>query len=182
MNIYIFLHPDPPILSGLKYAHSLTLQKQIHNKHIYVLLWQSNALTDCQGVLKWTSLSRSPVLATRCHQQGVPVHWGPMSGVEGFGVGGGSVQWCPLSGGEGTMYNEVQCIMGNCHMTLLCSHGQTDTTENITFPHFRWRAVRLRYPHLPDYRPQFHFQPQKRSTQYLIVQQFIDCTFLISLC
>ena len=34
----------------------------------------------------------------------------------------------------GSLYSEVQCIIGN---------GQTDTTENITFPQLRWCAVRL---------------------------------------
>ena len=40
--------------------------------------------------------------------------------------------------GEGALYSEVQCIMGNCHMGTpsvdRMTYYRTDTTENITFP------------------------------------------------
>ena len=37
------------------------------------------------------------------------------------------------------LYHEVQCIMGNGHIWSPC--GQTDTTENITFPQLHLQAV-----------------------------------------
>ena len=37
------------------------------------------------------------------------------------------------------LYNEVQFIMGNGHIGSPC--GQTDRTENITFPQLHWQAV-----------------------------------------
>ena len=43
--------------------------------------------------------------------------------------------------GLGVRYGEVQCIMDNGHMGPLPPCRQTDTTENITFPQLRWRAV-----------------------------------------
>ena len=41
-----------------------------------------------------------------------------------------------LEPGWESMYGEVQCIMGYGHMRPSC--GQTDTTENNTFPQLRW--------------------------------------------
>ena len=42
---------------------------------------------------------------------------------------------------RGYLYGEVQCIMGNGQIGTI-THGQTDTTENITLPHLRWWAVK----------------------------------------
>ena len=47
---------------------------------------------------------------------------------------------------QGHLYSEVQCIMGNGHETPLplpdrMTDLRPDTTENITFPQLRWRAV-----------------------------------------
>ena len=58
-----------------------------------------------EGVHKWTSLNRSPVLVTRCHYHG---GWG-----EGQGRGGGLYR---LGLGKGSLYGEVQCFTGNGQM------------------------------------------------------------------
>ena len=45
---------------------------------------------------------------------------------------------------RGSLYSEVQCIMGNGHMGPLpypVDRKMTDTTENITFPQLRWPVV-----------------------------------------
>ena len=43
---------------------------------------------------------------------------------------------------RGSLYGEVQCIMGNGHMWLLLwTERQTDRTENITFQQLHWWAV-----------------------------------------
>ena len=42
---------------------------------------------------------------------------------------------------RGRLYSEVQCIMGNGHIGPPC--GQTQTTENITFPRLRWQMVTI---------------------------------------
>ena len=44
----------------------------------------------------------------------------------------------------GSLFGEVQCIMGNGRITPppSCTEWLTDTTENITFPEFRWRVVK----------------------------------------
>ena len=75
----------------------------------------------------------SPVMATRCHLQGwgIPVQWDPISG---DGVGPGTLcsevpcQWgggrIGMGWGGGSLYDEVQCIMGNSHMRPHC--GQND--------------------------------------------------------
>ena len=39
----------------------------------------------------------------------------------------------------GPLYGKVQCNMANDHIGTRCK--KTDTTENITFPQLRWRAV-----------------------------------------
>ena len=76
------------------------------------------------AVLKWTSLSRSPVLTIRCHYQGVRA--------------GGSQVWCPWGAGAGGhLYSEVQGIMGNGHMGTPWTERQE--WESITFPQVRWQ-------------------------------------------
>ena len=42
----------------------------------------------------------------------------------------------------GSLYGEVQCVMCNGHMGPPVNR-QTHTTENITFPQFRWRTVKM---------------------------------------
>ena len=44
------------------------------------------------------------------------------------------------------MYAKVQCIVASGHMGIPLPHprGETDTTENFTFPKLRWRAVKNR--------------------------------------
>ena len=68
-------------------------------------------------VLKWTSLNRCPVIATKCHYQGTGVS---------------PVQWGPMSRRGGSLYSGVQCIIGNGH-----KEWRTDTYENITFSQLR---------------------------------------------
>ena len=49
---------------------------------------------------------------------------------------------CQPYGGRGSLYGgDVQCIMGNYHIGSPSVNRQTHTTENITFPQLRWRAV-----------------------------------------
>ena len=57
-------------------------------------------------------------------------HWMSTAGVVSTQLPcpGGTQAPCP---GEGGLYSEVQCIMGNGHMGSPC--GQTDARENITF-------------------------------------------------
>ena len=48
-----------------------------------------------------------------------------------------------MSGGRaevGSLYNEIQCIMGNGHMRTP-PVVDTGATENITFLQLRWRVV-----------------------------------------
>ena len=79
-------------------------------------------------------LSRSPVMATRCHQQGG--QGVAMSDVCSWGQG------CWELGRGRQLYTEVQCIMGNGHMgPSAWTEWQTDTCENITFPQLHWRVV-----------------------------------------
>ena len=44
-----------------------------------------------------------------------------------------------LVGGLGSLYDEIQGIMGNDHMDLPANR-QTNMTANITFLQLRWRA------------------------------------------
>ena len=61
---------------------------------------------------------------------GVPVLWGPMSGGGELVPGhAGSVQWDPMHHGQWSHGTPV--------------NRQTDTTESITFPQVRWRAVKI---------------------------------------
>ena len=67
------------------------------------------------------TFNRTLALTTRCHWQGSE---------------------CPMSFGrdkDGTLYSEVQCIMGNGHMDA--SYRQTDTYENTTFTQLHWWMV-----------------------------------------
>ena len=44
----------------------------------------------------------------------------------------------------GSLYGEVQCLMGKwSHGTSQWIEWRTDTSENITFPHLRWRVVTM---------------------------------------
>ena len=65
------------------------------------------------------------------------------------------------------MYREFQCIMvnGNMGTPALFPCEQTDTTENITFPQLRWRAI-----------------VNERLSQYRNVAETIldDCSSLIT--
>ena len=64
------------------------------------------------------------------HQMSLAVGLGP-GGPRGTG-----------EAGAGRLYSEVQCIMGNGYMgTLPSVDRQTHTSENITFPQLRWRAL-----------------------------------------
>ena len=45
--------------------------------------------------------------------------------------------------GRGSLYGEMQFIMGIGHTPPPFPCGQTDTTENITFPLLRWRALKM---------------------------------------
>ena len=67
----------------------------------------------------------------------------PSSHVLGAGpVEGGPQVSCVVPGQWGSVYSEVQCIMGNGHMgTPPWTHTHKHTCENITFPQLRWRAV-----------------------------------------
>ena len=97
------------------------------------LVWESASEQVWKGSQSWLPDVTS---------WGVPAHWGPMSL-----WGGVPSEWGPMSrlGGTGgragwALYSEVWCIMGNGHMGS--PRGQTDTTENITFPQLRLRAVK----------------------------------------
>ena len=47
----------------------------------------------------------------------------------------------PGGEGEGALYSEFQCIMGNSHIgTPPPVDRQRHTSENITFPQLHWRA------------------------------------------
>ena len=64
---------------------------------------------------------------------------GPMSYVQGWGAGAGGAM---SDAGLGrALYSKVQWIIGNGHMGTPCE--QTETSENITFPQLRWRAVKM---------------------------------------
>ena len=71
-----------------------------------------------EGGLKWTNLNRSPVMTT-----------GGGAGLEP----GASYVWCL---GDGTLYTDVQCIMGNGYMWIPPVSRQTDMSENITSRNF----------------------------------------------
>ena len=67
---------------------------------------------------------------------------GSRSDVGGLGMGLGRSQVsCP--GDRGSLYSQVQSIMGNGPMGTPCgqTEWQTHTTENITFTQLRWWAV-----------------------------------------
>ena len=84
------------------------------------------------AVLKWTSLSRSPVLTIRCHYQGVRA-----GGSQAWCMGvWGSQVWCP--GGLGHLYSEAKALWV---MVTWGTPEQTDKSENITFPQVHWRSV-----------------------------------------
>ena len=79
--------------------------------------------TRCQHwwvgwVLKWTSLNRSPVMATRCHWQGNQDQ-GSFNGDQRWGKGRAedSYIWCQLRGGaKEDRCSEIQSIMGDGHV------------------------------------------------------------------
>ena len=90
-------------------------------------------------VLRWTSLNIIPVMANKMSLAGNQVcHvWCP------------EAAWvvpCLMSRGVPVpgvgLCSEVQCIMGNDNMGPPPPSGQTDMTENITFPQLRWLAVK----------------------------------------
>ena len=45
--------------------------------------------------------------------------------------------------GQGSLYSEVQCIIGNGHIGTPCR--QTDMYESITFLQLHWRVVMIKY-------------------------------------
>ena len=58
---------------------------------------------------------------------------------------------CPGGQARGSLYGEVQCNMANGHIGTPCE--ETDTTENITFPQLRRRAVITFYQFVLKERP-----------------------------
>ena len=95
------------------------------------------------------------VVTTRCSWRGGPQmnkfeqvssDGHQMSQAGGRVWGGGNV-WYP---GWTDLYSEVQCIMGNGHIwgAPPLTEWRTDTTENITFPQHRWRAVNIKAKYL----------------------------------
>ena len=100
------------------------------------------------GILKWRSLNRCPVMATKSPKQ--EHQWPHGAGDRGVsclmfrGMGlGDSHMWC-LSGG--VLYSGFQCIMGNSHMGMPTPPDQNDRQTPVkTLPSHNFVGGRQKY-------------------------------------
>ena len=80
--------------------------------------------------------------------------------------------WKVEAVGEGGLYGEVLCII----TVTWNSHEETDSTENITFPQVRWRAVNIGnikfYGKLPKWIEEL---VGKRKTLFLHFPAIFNC-------
>ena len=99
------------------------------------------ACTERSNEQVWTCLQWWP---PGVNSRGLGLEWRVpclMSGRgPGLGVTMSRVWQGELEPGGGSMYSEVQCIMGNGHMGHPCgqTEWQTHMTENIAFPQLHW--------------------------------------------
>ena len=87
-----------------------------------------------------------------------------MSHVQGgFGPGDPYLVRSHVQGGS--LYGELQCITGNGHMGTDVPSRQTHThtTENITFPQFRWRPLKTKQTDVMRYREYLHVHCLKKE-------------------
>ena len=83
--------------------------------------------------VQWTSLDRSPVMATSRRWPGPGSGGGPhIPCLEGRDWGQG-----------GALYSAVQCIMGNDHMTPPRPEQTDSDRQNITFSQLHWWVVKM---------------------------------------
>ena len=119
-------------------SHKMSLAEGSSSKQIWTGLWtlppdvtsggpQMNKFEQVSGLSKVSLLGRGAGI----------MKWRPCTGL---GLGDVPVQ-------RGSLYGEVQGIMGNGHMGTPCEQmdWQTHTTENITFQQLSWREVITSY-------------------------------------
>ena len=114
---------------------SITVRCETPARPLYVLQKPTNVITR-KGGIKWTSLNRSPVLATRYHWQG-------KAGFLYSGHRGGRgvrIRWCPMH--------------HNIHFWPPAVNRHAHMTENITFSQLCWRAG-IKYETFPRWQVGF---------------------------